>query len=98
MAERLIAAGADVNTVLTATGATPLHVAAALDDNTDLVGHLLAAPTLWGVNVARTSDGASPLFVTAFKGNVHVVEQLLAAPDVDVNKVGRCKSTLSNQR
>ena len=45
----------------------------------DVVELLIAAAGA-DVNIARTSDFVTPLFIAAYEGNVRVVQRLIAAP------------------
>ncbi len=73
LAERLIAGGADVNAIMKG-GYTPLHVAAAKEDE-ELTDALLDSP---GIQVNIVDDsGSSPLRIAAETANLHIVQALI---------------------
>ncbi len=81
----LITAGADVNKA-DKYGMTPLR-AAACNDHTECVRHLLAAP---GIDVNKADKyGRTPLSWAAREGHAECVRLLLAAPGIDVNKADK---------
>jgi len=57
----------------------------------DVVERLVAARGV-DVNLARTVDGGTPLYIAAYQGQVEVVKRLVAARGVDVNKVSTAGS------
>ena len=84
----------EVNTRRPIDGATQLFIAA-LHGDEDEVARLIDMGA--DVNLGAGID-ETPLFAAACTGRVRVVELLLAVPGVDVNRVERCRLTLSNPR